>query len=212
MFLWLSRFFFASFTHKNKNRTQSLDNGCFIFNIDDMRYFLFICIGLCCLCHLAFAKIEVTFTPSKECENSIIRLIDKTQQKIDIAVYAINNENIVNALKRAHNRGVKLRILTDRIQAGQKNSRVLELYKYGINVRVNSKHKIEHNKFTIFDDDIVFTGSFNWTVSASEKNSENCLFAVDEPQTVQHYQKRFAQLWLMNTKAKSDVWFKKRQR
>lgn len=177
-----------------------------------MRYFLFISIVLFGVCRLAMAEIEVTFTPSNECENSIIREIDHAQEKIDVAVYAINNGKIVDALKNAQRRGVKIRILTDKVQAGIKSSLVKKMYADGFNVRVNSKHKIQHNKFAIFDDKVIFTGSFNWTNSASEKNSENCLFAINEPDAIKHYQKQFAKLWQMNTKAKSDAWFRKRMK
>lgn len=154
-----------------------------------------------------YADISAFFTPSKKCENSIIQRIDKAEKSIDAAVYAINNKDIVKALKKAHERGVKVRILTDRLQAGNKNSEVRELYDFGIKIRVNSKHKIEHNKFAVFDFDSVVTGSYNWTEPASDKNSENCLFFNRNKKTVKEYHDRFNYLWQMNTKKKSDAWF-----
>lgn len=147
------------------------------------------------------------FTPSKKCENSIIQRIDKAEKSIDAAIYAINNKDIVEALKNAHKRGVKIRILTDKLQASNKNSEVIELYEFGIKIRVNSKHKIEHNKFAIFDFNSVVTGSYNWTEPASDKNSENCLFFNRNKKTIQEYQDRFNYLWQINTKKNSDKWF-----
>ena len=101
----------------------------------------------------------VAFSPSKECENLIIKLINDSSAQIDVAVFDINNENIVNALKSAHDKGKKIRILTDKRQAGGKHSKVLELYEYGINIRVHSKHRLEHNKFAVFDKKYVINGS-----------------------------------------------------
>ena len=98
----------------------------------------------------SYAGMSVFFTPSDKCEISIIGEINKAEENIDAAVYAINNQDIVDALKDAHRRGVKIRILTDRLQASQKKSKVRELHDFGINIRVNSKHKIEHNKFAVF--------------------------------------------------------------
>ena len=89
----------------------------------------FICFILCLLCFPAYAKLEVYFTPSKKCEDSIVNLINKSQKSIDATVYSINNRQIVNAIIDAHNRGIKLRILTDKLQAANKNSKVLDLYK-----------------------------------------------------------------------------------
>lgn len=154
-----------------------------------------------------YAGMSAFFTPSKKCENSIIQRIDKAEKSIDAAIYAINNKDIVEALKNAHKRGVKIRILTDKLQASNKNSEVTELYEFGIKIRVNSKHKIEHNKFAIFDFNSVVTGSYNWTEPASDKNSENCLFFNRNKKTIQEYQDRFNYLWQINTKKNSDKWF-----
>lgn len=153
---------------------------------------------------------SVYFTPSKDCENVLVNLIDNVSERIDVAMYAINNDAIIDALKRAHNRGIKIRILTDRLQASGKKSKVIELYDYGINIRVNSKNKIEHNKFAIFDSLGIFTGSYNWTNPASTKNSENCLFLNKKNEITASYKKQFEHLWRINTGKKSRRWFKKR--
>lgn len=158
----------------------------------------------------AYAKTEVLFTPSLQCENRIEYLIDNAKKYIDIAVYSINNDNLVEAIERAHSRGVKIRILTDRLQASGKKSKVIKLYKKGINIRVHSANKIEHNKFAIYDGIKASTGSYNWTNPASHKNSENCLFISDNKDTVNDYQNRFNYLWKINRKYKSEEWFSKK--
>lgn len=159
-----------------------------------------------------YAKTEVGFTPSRECEDAIVYNINHARKSVDVAIYSINNKRIVAALKDAHRRGIKLRILTDKLQAGAKSSKTLELHREGINIRVNSRHKIEHNKFAIYDGNKVSTGSFNWTDPASEKNSENCLLISMEQKTVEAYKKRFDILWRLNSKAKSENWFQRKER
>lgn len=159
-----------------------------------------------------YAKTEVGFTPSKECEDAIVYNIEHAKKSVDAAIYSINNKRIVAALKDAHRRGVKLRILTDKLQASAKSSKTLDLHREGVNIRVNSRHKIEHNKFAIYDGNKVSTGSFNWTDPASEKNSENCLLISMEQKTVEAYKKRFDILWRLNSKAKSENWFQRKER
>lgn len=154
-----------------------------------------------------YCKIKVDFTPSKKCENQIIQLINNSKKTIDIAIYSINNKNIVKALKQAHDRGIKIRILTDRLQASSKTSKACDLYNYGINIRVSTKHKIEHNKFAIYDKKIVSTGSYNWTNTATDKNSENCLFFKKNKYVINRYNGRFSYLWYINTREKSNRWF-----
>lgn len=171
--------------------------------------YAFLCVGL--FINKAFAGVEVIFTPSHGCENKIVDLIDNSKISIDVVVYSINNRQIVAALKRAKQRNVALRILTDRLQAAGKYSKVTELHDTGLNIRVHFKNKIEHNKFAIFDGETVSTGSFNWTNAASENNSENCLFLIKEPEHVKSYQKRFEELWKINSGDKSEQWFEKRR-
>lgn len=166
---------------------------------------------LAAMCSAALAKIEIKFTPSRECENKIVRLIDGAKSTIDVAVYSINNKQIIDALLRADMRGVKIRILTDRLQAAGKASKVKYLHNQGINIRVHSKNKIEHNKFAVFDANKATTGSYNWTNPASEKNSENCVFFIRNKEAVQSYQTHFDYLWRINTKQKSEEWFAKQK-
>ncbi|MBI3535915.1 MAG: hypothetical protein HY072_10575 [Deltaproteobacteria bacterium] len=90
------------------------------------------------------------------------------------------------------------------MQAASRSTRVIELIKAGIDIRVHSKHKIEHNKFGVFDKKIVITGSFNWTTPASEFNSENCAI-MPESNAVMAYKRRFETFWDMNSAAKSKA-------
>lgn len=138
-------------------------------------------------------EIKIFFTPSLDCENNIIKRINKSN-KIDIAVYSITNPNITNAIIAAHKNGATIRIITDKTQAKGKNSLVADLERAGIPVLTNRKHKIEHNKFAVFDDSYVVSGSYNWTKNASIYNSENCLF-FNQPN--KEYSHRFKQLWNM---------------
>lgn len=153
--------------------------------------------------------ISVYFTPSPDCEDAIVRLIDNTQNSLDAALYTITSKRLSEALMRAQKRGVFVRILTDRLQASNKNSQVRTLKANGVNIRVHSRYKIEHNKFAVFDAQIVSTGSYNWTSAAMLKNSENCLFIRHNKKIVAKFLERFAFLWQVNSPQKSDQWFQK---
>lgn len=140
--------------------------------------------------------VRVYFTPGNDCENNIIAEINNAK-KIDIAVYSITNQNIVDALVDAKNRGAKVRIITDRLQSAGRYSLVEELEESGIPVVTNIKHKIMHNKFAIFDGKRIESGSYNWTKSASESNAENCMFFDQEDKL---FTKQFNYLWKLYNK------------
>lgn len=173
-----------------------------------MRKFSFIVLILC-ITLPALAEVKPFFTPSLDCERKIIELIDEASESVDAAVYSISNKEITAALKRAYDRGLKIRILTDKLQAAGRYSTVRELYAYGVNIRVHSKHKIEHKKVLIVDREKLITGSYNWTEAASDKNSENCLLVTRNKKALAEYVERFDYLWEVNTKERSDEWFEK---
>lgn len=135
---------------------------------------------------------SVYFTPGSDCEEHIIEAINNSKQKVLIDVYSITNYNIKESIKRAFDKGINIRIITDKTMAKGKGSAVPELQQYGIPVITNKKHKIEHNKFAIFDDSLIVTGSYNWTENASKYNSENCIFLNQE---IEKYTERFEYLW-----------------
>ncbi|MCM2279850.1 MAG: phospholipase D-like domain-containing protein [Oligoflexia bacterium] len=164
---------------------------------------LFLALGSASILSSAEARaLEIYFTPGKDCEDRIVSAIHESKKEVRAAVYSINNARIVEALRAAHRRGVKVHVLTDRVQAAGPSSRTLELFEAGVPLRVNSRHKIMHNKFAVFDGKLSVTGSYNWTAPASEVNSENCVF-LSENAAVSAFRKRFDELWTLNTEAKS---------
>ncbi len=143
----------------------------------------------------AEAAMKAYFSPSLDCENQIIRLLNNSVDSVDIAVYTLTNRPIMRAIEKAHNRGVRVRVITDKKQADHYSSVATRLYQKDVPIKINTEFEIEHNKFAIFDGQTLITGSFNWTYSASNKNSENCLVITDEPELISQYEKRFNTLW-----------------
>lgn len=157
------------------------------------------------------AEFLPQFSPGKQksCESGIVEWLDQAKTSVDIAIYAINNKAITSAILRVKERKIKLRIIADKLQAGAKNSMVLELYQRGVNIRVNSKNRIMHNKFMIIDKVKLETGSYNFTEAATNKNAENCNFITNEA-NIAKYNNVFEKLWSINHKDKSEAWFTKK--
>ena len=159
----------------------------------------------------AFAETHVFFSPKGGCEAEVVRFLDATKSKVDAAIYSLNNAAILAALQRAKTRGVKIRILLDRLEASGKGNRkvTLALKRQGFDVRVHSKNRIQHNKFAVFDGVKVITGSFNWTNPAETSNEENCV-VLDEVVIAKAYEQRFEEhLWVVNTEARSVAYINK---
>ena len=148
----------------------------------------------------------VLFSSNDKLSDKLIQLINQTKLKIHAAVYLITDLKIANALKQAkEERGVDVQIITDRSCLESEFGKIEVLKQSGIDVfiykppgknkrnRNNKFHSsIMHNKFAILDNGL-WTGSFNWTKSGSNKNLENVIF-TDDPQVCKSYSKHFEEL------------------
>lgn len=142
----------------------------------------------------------------EECENMLVALIDNAFKSIDISVYSISNKRLVNALIAAYQRGIKVRILTDRLQSSQRNSLIWKLWLADVPVRVQSGKKLMHAKVGIYDARSVSTGSMNWTESAVHKNAEVCDIFINRPDYAQMHLELFEKRWARTSQEKSDNW------
>ena len=147
----------------------------------------------------------------EECEEKLLELIEKSKKYIDISVYSINNKKLVDAIISAYERGVKIRVLTDKVQAAGRSSRIWELLEAHIPLRVHTHKRIMHTKVAIYDGVSVSSGSFNWTEPAVHKNEEVCDIFINEPQYAGQHQKLFDQRWRDNSQEKSDMWLLKKK-
>ena len=135
---------------------------------------------------------RIYFTPGPDCENNIIAGINAASRAIDVAVYSITNDRIVDSLLAAHRRGVRVRVISDKQQAAGRASLIGRIRDSGIPVVLNKRHKIMHHKFAIFDHRDIETGSYNWTSSATQSNAENCMFF---PEQNKEFTNQFKYLW-----------------
>lgn len=112
---------------------------------------------------------------------NIIKMINYSQKSIDIAVYSISDNDIFNALINAKNRGIKIRIVTDRLQSTQSQT-VKNLYDSGFDIKISDGFNkgMMHNKYAVFDNSFVITGSFNWSNNAETYNWENAVILPSE--------------------------------
>ena len=138
--------------------------------------------------------IQVYFSPNGGCEHAVISEIRKANQTIDIAMYYLSSREIVQALIKAKENNVRIRIVLDQGQEIENSSKSGYLVKHGFDLRYHLGFGLMHNKFAIIDGKSLITGSFNWTLTAEERNEENLLVITDED-TIEKYQQRFEYLW-----------------
>ena len=142
------------------------------------------------------AHIQVGLSTVGTAEPLVLQTLNEASQSLDLAAYAFTSTPVANAIYGAWRRGVKVRVLADARFAREHKSAVATLANLGVPVRINSRYKIQHNKFTIINSEIVQTGSLNYTKAAlTGENAENVLVIRNEPAVSQAYQREFERLW-----------------
>jgi len=129
-------------------------------------------------------SIETYFSPQDEIAPIIVRLIDATEKSLDIAAFTFSHREITLAIIRAHERGVKIRFVMDYTQSRLITCRAIDLIEAGIEVRTRRRRGFQHNKYIVFDGEVVLTGSYNFSATADARNTENVLVIRNAPQIV----------------------------
>ena len=137
---------------------------------------------------------EVHFSPGETCAQTIVARFRNCRRSADVCVFTITDDRISFAIADAHRRGVAVRIVTDDEKANDPGSDAIRLAGAGIPVRVDASPYHMHHKFAVFDRDVVISGSYNWTVSASRNNEENLVVSGDR-RLVAAFEGEFNRLW-----------------
>lgn len=131
---------------------------------------------------------EVFFSPEDHLADKLVDLIDKEEKSIAIAVYAFTHKKIASALCAAKERGVQVELVIDPYSLNFASS-LDKMAEVGIPIWIwdpllASEKKVSgalmHDKFCLFGEGAVWTGSFNFTHKADSANQENALVIHDK--------------------------------
>src|SRR3989344_1204589 len=120
--------------------------------------------------------MEVYFCPRDDCEDKLINLTESSG-KIHCALFELNLKNLMDSFE-----GKDYFIVVD-----NNNYEKVSSLK---NVKADNRNVLMHNKFCIFDDKIISTGSFNPTVNGNEKNNNN-LIIINPKYLAENYEEEF---------------------
>jgi phosphatidylserine/phosphatidylglycerophosphate/cardiolipin synthase-like enzyme len=156
---------------------------------------------------LLFTDFTKQLKPNKSCETNVckelIRTIDLSKESLDIAIYGYQEvPAITQALIRAKNRGVKIRLVYDRSFDTSKdyykdNDKIIQLTTQSKSDRSESKtssNMLMHNKFFIIDKQIVFTGSMNISQTGLSGYDVNDVLVINSKEVASVYTAEFEQM------------------
>jgi phosphatidylserine/phosphatidylglycerophosphate/cardiolipin synthase-like enzyme len=141
------------------------------------------------------SSYRACFTPGEDCEREIAAVIGSAKTVVRLQAYSFTSKAIAEALLAAGKRGVEVLVILDKSQRTERYSGLTFLRNAGIEVRIDERVAIAHNKVIIVDDDTVVTGSFNFTKSAQTRNAENVLVIRGDAPLARRYTANFLSRW-----------------
>lgn len=124
-------------------------------------------------------------------QNQILAELDKSRVSISVAMAWFTNERLFEKLVEKQNLGVKVELViyNDGVNA-----------KHGIDfsqfdtVKIRSERGgIMHDKFCVIDNQVIITGSYNWSDNAEFRNEEN-ITVMENPKLAIEYSVKFREL------------------
>lgn len=115
--------------------------------------------------------------PNLKALTAIEKKIDAACSSIFIAMFTLTQTHLVDALIRAHKRGICVTLALDRYTArGASKKAVKKLQDAGVTIYFSAGLPLLHHKWALIDQNHLILGSTNWTQAAFQKNDDILLF------------------------------------
>lgn len=162
--------------------------------------FLFISLFMLITHYPLLGKSRVLFSPDDHPTTHLINAINEAKWRIYAAIYMLTDKNIAYALANAkEKRGVDVQVVVDvsSVDSSYGKTEILrdggiKLFVFNPTGKTGRFRPLMHNKFAILDNK-VWTGSFNWTISANQRNQENVII-TDEKEVKERFLSHFYKL------------------
>jgi phosphatidylserine/phosphatidylglycerophosphate/cardiolipin synthase-like enzyme len=119
--------------------------------------------------------------------------IDSARLTVDVAIYSLSLTSIRDALIRAHERGVQVRMVMESDNLDR--SAPQALLDAGIPILGDRRQGLMHDKFVVIDRSEVWLGSMNFTFSGTYDDNNNLLH-FRSVKLAENYTKEFEEMFL----------------
>ena len=125
------------------------------------------------------ANINVYFSPDNDVEDIIVKRIKKAKSSIYFLAFSFTSDPIGEAMIAQTKKGVKVAGVFEKNGSDSKESEYRKMLVEKIPVSLDRNKHNMHHKVIIIDEEIVITGSYNFSRNASKRNDENTLIIQD---------------------------------
>ena len=149
---------------------------------------IFLTLGMLWASATLAGELITCFTPGEKCTDLIVKQIDEAKKSIYVQAYGLTSQPIIEAVGNAKVRGLEVKVILDKVNETEKQGNGAKyLRSKNIEVLIDNKVAIAHNKVMVIDSKNIITGSFNFTKSAQDRNAENVLIILDDQTVAKKY-------------------------
>jgi phosphatidylserine/phosphatidylglycerophosphate/cardiolipin synthase-like enzyme len=131
-------------------------------------------------------EVQIFFSPEDEPVPALLEIINHAQSSIRFMTFSFTLDEVGQAILARANAGVSVEGVFETIGSRTQYSELPLLFCAGLPILQDGNPGILHHKVFIIDEEIVLTGSFNISSSATENNDENMVIIQDADLAAQY--------------------------
>ena len=128
----------------------------------------------------------------QDVQNRILTALDNARVSIRVSMAWFTNETLFNKLVEKHNAGIDVQCAIFDDGVNKKHGVNIDLIP-NVKLRRGKRGGLMHDKFCIIDNQVVITGSYNWTNNAEFRNDEN-VTVENDPEQATRYSEEYRRL------------------
>jgi phosphatidylserine/phosphatidylglycerophosphate/cardiolipin synthase-like enzyme len=141
--------------------------------------------------------VEIYYSPEDGVADRIVALVRGAQESIHFMAYSFTSDDIGSAIRDQAQNGLIVSGVMDEGQVASNRGTEYDLFRQALlDVRLDGISGLMHHKVIIIDEEIVITGSYNFTASAETRNDENVVIIFD-PDVAAQYMIEFRRVYGM---------------
>ncbi len=144
----------------------------------------------------AGGEIELAsyFAPEDQVADQIIALLEEARSSIRFMAFSFTDDRIGRVLVEKARSGLIVQGVFEKRNSGTPYCEYHRLHRAGLDVLTDANPYMMHHKVFILDDQVVVTGSYNFTRNAALANDEN-LLVIRDPAIAAEYRAEFDRIY-----------------
>ncbi len=148
-------------------------------------------------------KIENYFSPEDGVKAHVLEILKGAETSIDFMAFSFTDDDMGKALVQRVKAGVVVRGVMESRNASGTGSEYTRLNRGKVDIWEDGNPYVLHHKVFIVDNEIVITGSYNFTASAEDQNDENIVI-IHSREIAAQYLAQFQKIYEQAKEAKHD--------